>query len=369
MRELKVSWNFVSAWTRFSTQDFSVDSRGWLKGRSRRHPSDLVSRIINIRRELTENPDEFYSGDLAIQQRYEQLYPKDPVPSPNRIKTIIREAGLSNPHKKKRRGLSKYLCYPVKCINRLGERIADIDFIGDKFLSGCSTPLHFLSIAYRNPARLRHIQRTKGETTVEAIGVATQTFDELGWPNVGRIDNGFPFAGGTGYSGRGVRFVSRFAEFMLSNEITPVFGAPRHSWHQSTVEGTNSVFGRNFWNVHKFQSVTDVDERLTAFNRCSKRYAKWEPWIREKNKDSFIPRICFIRKVEEDAPGKKGQISITGQRVMLPIDYTGLFVFIEWHLREGVLKVYFEKEEQIQQIDEFPFPVNETSRKRCTHFI
>jgi len=369
IRELGVSWNFVIAWTKSPDQDFSIDKRGWPEGKSRFHPTDVRDRIVAIRQELVDDPNEFYVGDLAIQQRYEELYPNDPIPGVDYINKILREANLSNPHKKKRRGVAKYLCYPAMCIERLGERIADIDFVGQKYLSGHSKPLHFLSVAYRKPPRLRSITRTEGETTAEAIEVTERTFNELGWPDVGRIDNGFPFAGGSGYAGRAVRYISRYAAYLISNEVIPVFGAPRHSWHQSTGEGTNSVFGRNFWDQQKFKTMAEVDERLAAFNRCSKKYAKWKPWIREKKGASFIPRVCFIRKVEEDAQGKNGQISITGQSIILPVAHTGLFVFTEWHLREGLLKIYFEREAEIQQIEAIKFPINPRSRKRCSHFI
>lgn len=369
MRELSLSWNFVSAWTKSLDQNFTSDKRGWLKGKSRHHPDDVKKRIITIRQELENNSNEFYIGDVAIQQQYEEQYHNDPIPGLDYINDILRNAGLSKPHKKKRRGTSKYLGYPVKCIDDLGDHIAEIDFIGNKFIKGHSNPLHFLTAAYRKPPKLRYIQRTESERTIEAINTSVRAFDILGWPDVAKIDNGFPFTGGIGYAGRAINIVSRYAAFLLNNEIIPIYGAPRHSWNQSVAEGSNSVFGRNFWNKHNFGSISEVDERLTAFNNCSMKYARCEKWERPEKGDSFIPRICFIRKVKEDAWKKEGRIEIANNCVIVPKEYINLFTFSEWNLREATLNVYFEQNEIVQIIQEISFQINKTSLKRCTHFI
>ena len=168
-------------------------------------------RIIGIRTRLKKDPDEFFTGDLAIQQCYADEYPSDPVPGIDYINDIIRTAGLAKPHHKKRRGTAvRYLCYPVLCMARIGERVADVDFIGHKFIKGVSEPLHFLSIAYRNPRRLRCIQRTNGETTDEAIDVTNRIFDDLGWPDAVKTDVGAPFAGRVDRrDGKGARSVPR----------------------------------------------------------------------------------------------------------------------------------------------------------------
>lgn len=109
-----------------------------------------------------------------------------------------------------------------------------------------------------------------------------------------------------------------------------------------------------------------MDERITAFNTSSKKYACHTPWIRETKDISFIPRICFIRKVGEDTRGKNGTIPIAGELVSLPKEYIGYFTFSEWHLKEQKLKIFFEREEVIQQIEEKPFFIHPRSRERCT---
>lgn len=337
---------------------------------TRVHPVTIRARVIAIREMLENNPDEFYTGDLAIQQRYGELYPSDPLLCLDYINDILKDAGKVNPHRKKRRGTARYLGYPVTCVTRLGDRIADVDFVGHKFIKGVSHPLHFLSIAYRTPSRLRCIQRTNGETGSEAITVTNRIFDDLGWPDVVKTDAGTPFTGRVERDdGVGARSVSHYAVNLLTRNVTPVYGNPRSPWNQGTGEGSNSVFGRNFWERHTFTSVAHVDDRIVAFNASSKKYACWTPWIRETKDVSFIPRICFIRKVGEDAWGKKGVIRVTGESITLSKEYIGLFVFSEWHLKEQKLKVFFEREGAIQQIEELPFAIHPRSRERCSHFI
>lgn len=370
MRALGVSCNFVMAWTKSPDQDLTMDGRGWRRGTPRLHPIDIRERLCAIRDELVASPDEYYVGDLAVQQRYRDHYPDDPVPGIDYVARILREEHRTSPHRPKRRGVARYLGYPVASVARLGPRIAEADFVGRKYLAGVSDPLHFLSVAYQEPPRLRCIQRTKGETAGEAITITQQIFNDLGWPDVVRVDAGNPFTGrGERMDGRGTRSIPRYAAFLLERAVIPVFGAIRSPWNQAHVEGSNSVFGRNFWNQRTFGSVADVDRSLDAFNTCSKRYAQWVPWTRAVDRDSFVPRICFIRKAEEDTRGKEGWIPVASEVVTLPKAYIGLFVFAEWNLKEQTLRVHFEYERKIQQIKDLPFPIHPSSLKKCTHFI
>lgn len=347
----------------------TVDHRGWKKGVPRIHPEDLRERIVSIRQQLVKDKNEFYIGDLAVGQKYATLYPNDPVPDTHYIGEILHDEGLTVPHHKKRRGVARYLAYPVECVKRLGERIAETDFIGHKFIQGVGSPVHFLSVAYQQPARLRCIYRVDSETTVVAIGRSRQIFDECGWPDVVRVDAGLPFTGrGERSDQKGARSIPSYAVFLLKERITPVFGAIRSPWNQAYVEGSNSVFGRNFWGSQTFTSLAQIDERLNAFNRCSKNYAQWKPWSRSRPQ-SFVPRICFIRKVEEDARKKHGVIAIASTWVSLPKSYIGLFIFGEWNLHHEQLHIYFERNQIIQEVKVLSFPIHPASKERCTGFI
>lgn len=370
MRELRVSINFVLAWTKAPDQDLTVDARGWQRGRPRHHPRTLRSRILALRQHLEEDPTEFYVGDDAIQQDYEERYPNDPLPSTKHITAILRDAGLTATPQKKRRGTARYLCYPEQCILRLGKRIAEADFIGEKFIAGVHDPLHFLSVAYRKPAKLRRILRTETETTPEAIGATTAIFDAIGWPDVVRVDAGNVFSGrGERLDGKGQRSISTFAQFLLERAIIPVYGAIRSPWNQAYVEGSNSVFGRNFWNARTFTSLADVDRQLAAFNSCSLKRARWTPWNRPNLGRSFSPRICFIRKVEEDPQTHEGRITIASTIVLIRESYIGLFVFVEWNLEFERLTIRFERDGAITTISEQRFLIHPISRKKCSHFI
>lgn len=346
-----------------------MDQRGWIRGRPRRHPADLRARITAIRDALTNDPKEFYVGDAAIQQEYEDHYPTDPVPGLRYINDILRATERTQPRQQHRRGTAKYLCYPVECVARLGDRIAEVDFI-QKFLKRVSDPLHFLSVAFKKPAKIRRILRTETETTPEAITTTTAIFDHVGWPDVVRVDPGNVFSGrGERNDGKGRRSIPAYARFLLERKIVPVYGAIRSPWNQAHVEGSNSTFGRNFWGARTFTSLQDVDRQLATFNVCSLKRARWEWWERTEPDDSWIPRICFIRKVEEDPRTHKGIIPVASTLVPIRKTYIGLFVFAEWNLTTEALTVFIERERRIRRLKTIPFPIHPTSRERCSHFI
>lgn len=345
----------MNAWTQSADQDTTIDRRGWPKGTPRGH-ADTTDRILALRDGLVADATEYYVGPLAIQQRYAEAYPDDDAPGLTTIKEVLRSAGRSKPPKRKRRGTARYRCYPVVAIRTLGERVADLDHIGAKWITGCSEPLHFLSLAFRNPRRLRRILRTTTEQTDEAITTATAMFDDLGWPDVLRMDCGSAFEGGRFLP---ARRVPRFARFLLAHAVIPVYGHPRKPWQQGVVEGSNSVFGRNFWERHTFTSLADVDGKLASFNRSSNRYAGWTArWERTTRAVDFIPRIGFIRLVEEADPRKEvGRIPVARTWVEIPKEYIGLYVFALWNLRNGTLTVSIERDAIVQTITTIPFPV------------
>ena len=66
-KKKKVSRNFVIRWTRSSDQDFSVDSRGWPKGKRRRWSKREEAIIRKIHNYLENDPHQFYTGATAIE--------------------------------------------------------------------------------------------------------------------------------------------------------------------------------------------------------------------------------------------------------------------------------------------------------------
>lgn len=95
-KRLDVSWNFILAWTKSPRQRFTTDRRGWEKGKPRRHPIDLRARIVRIRKQLVRDPRVYYRGALAVQQQYQDLYPKDPLPAIDTINGILHDVKLSH---------------------------------------------------------------------------------------------------------------------------------------------------------------------------------------------------------------------------------------------------------------------------------
>lgn len=364
-----MSWNFVQAWTQAPDQDLTIDQRGWTIGTPRTHPYNLATRIIDIRIALENDDAEFYVGDTAIQQKYEEQYPDDLLPSTKHITAILRNAQRTKPQKRRRRGTAKYLCYPIECVAHLGDRIAEVDFV-QKFLKGVTDPLHFLSVAFKKPSKLRRILRTETETTPEAIATTRDIFDHVGWPDAVRVDPGNVFSGlGERTDTKTQRTIPTYAQFLLEKKIVPVYGAIRSPWMQGHVEGTNSTFGRNFWEARIFTSVEDVDHHLAAFNVCSLKRARWERWDRREPDALWIPRICFIRKVEEDARTHKGIIPVASTLVTIRKTYIGLFIFAEWNLKTETLAIFFERDGSIRTLKTIPFPIHTASKKRCSHFI
>lgn len=98
-----------------------------------------------------------------------------------------------------------------------------MDYVGERFIAGCSDPLHFLGISYRYPIKLRCYERTIEETTQEAIECSRKIFIAYGWPDVVRVDAGVPFSGRIERSdGVGARSISQYAEFLLTNKVIPI---------------------------------------------------------------------------------------------------------------------------------------------------
>lgn len=54
--QLRVSWDFVMAWTQLPNQDFTKDMRGWPKGKERKHSKIELKRIKAIHQELVKDP-------------------------------------------------------------------------------------------------------------------------------------------------------------------------------------------------------------------------------------------------------------------------------------------------------------------------
>jgi hypothetical protein len=53
---LRVSWYFVTMWTKSTEQDFSQDNRSWPKGKRRKWDKETEQRVAGIYQSLVDDP-------------------------------------------------------------------------------------------------------------------------------------------------------------------------------------------------------------------------------------------------------------------------------------------------------------------------
>lgn len=174
------------------------------------------------------------------------------------------------------------------------------------------------------------------------------------------MDNDMAFIG----SNSAKRTISKTAKHLFDKKIIPIFTNPRSPWNNGSVEGSNSVFARNFWNKHEFKSTKDVDTKLKLFNQSSLEYSDYEQnESAKKEEKDFIPQIYFIRKAHENQQKiGHGQINILGEVIELPKQYINLYTLSKWNLKTEMLYVYFENEGKKILIKKLKFKINKNSQ-------
>lgn len=359
-------------WTQSADQDMTVDHRGWPKGRRRTWTKATEARIKKLHERLVNDQQRFFTGPTAITDQWRMTY-RHPPPPLRTVGRIMKALGLSEPRKKgKRQGASRYLCYPEYTIYEvLGGRVAEADFVGKKYITGRTAPIHFAGFSFKKEPKTRWYKRVEAETADCLIRACKEFFARYEKPDFLKVDNGAAMSG----SGSGKRNISRTMAFLLKERIVPIFSVPRRPFSQASIEGNNSVFARFFWNRRHFESVEDIDRQLGWFNKASRDYYDYtSPQRTERRKEPFRPRVYFIRQVQEEVRGERtrGMIEILNERISLPKAYIQYFVLAEWNLQEEKLIVYFEKEQQSYAIKQVPFQVNARSKHLlhgCTGFM
>lgn len=271
---------------------------------------------------------------------------------------MLKESGLSKPHKKRIKGGSEYQHYPKTLISQIGELILEIDFI-QRFIKGQTKPLHFIGFSCKR-LKFRQYRRILGQTNVNTEEELEWFSDNFFLSDVVKMDNDMAFIG----SNSAKRTISKTIKFLFDKKIIPVFTNPRSPWNNGSVEGSNSVFAKNFWNKHEFISAEDVDTKLKLFNQSSLEYSDYEQNEFEDKKDeNFIPQIYFIRKVHEcQLKNGKGEINILNKKVELPSEYINLYTLSEWNLKTEILRIYFENEGKKILIKKLKFLINKNSQ-------
>lgn len=301
-REMEVSRNFVSRWTQSEHQDFTIDNRGWEKGKARKWDLEIKERIKDIRLYLENGSFEFYHGATAIQQEWRRRYSGEISPPLRTIGKYLSELGLAQKRKIKHKGAAKYLCYPEHTIyNQLGDRVAEVDFIGKKYIHGRSEPLNFIGFSFKKEPKLRYYKRIEGQTSDNFITETDKFFRLFEKPDVVKLDNGLAFIG----SASGKRNISCSMNYLLKNDVIPVFAVPRKPFTQASIEGNNSVFSKKFWNRFDFKNLKEIDDKLELFNISSQRYTGYKRPGKISQKRNFTPKIYFIRQVKEVSENKE----------------------------------------------------------------
>lgn len=360
--QLGVSRPFVIRWSQAVDQDVTRDDRGWPKGRRRRWSAETERRIASLHKELRHGADAFYWGPTAIAQNWLSHYPAEPPPPLRTIGQIVKDLGLSEPHGHKvRKGASRYLCYPEHTLyETLGQRVMEADFIGKKYITGTPRPIHFVAFSFKKAPRLRHFQRIEAQSAACFIEQCERFFVTFEKPDCIKVDN----AAATIGSKSGKRTISRVVHFLLCNQVIPIFAVPRKPFSQASIEGNNSVFARKFWNRRTFRSLEELDTTLVAFNEASRNYTGYRPPLpTATSKQTFVPKVYFIRQVRQTSESKDAFIDVLNETVALPKAYINYFVLAEWNLRTEILRVSLEHDNQLEEIEHYPFPINPRSKK------
>ncbi len=274
------------------------------------------------------------------------------------IISTLKELGLSKPHKKRVKGCSEYQRYPKILISHVGELILEIDFI-QRFIKEQTKPIHFIGFSCK-ALKFRQYRRISGQTSINARKELEWFFDNFFLPDATKMDNDLAFIG----SSSAKRTISKTIKYLFDKKIIPIFTNPRSPWNNGSIEGSNSVFARNFWNKFKFDSIEDIDAKLKLFNRSSLEYSDYEQnKFEKKNNENFIPQIYFIRKVHEDQlKNGKGEINVLNEIIELLGEYINLYTLTEWNLKTEILYVYFENEGEKILIKKLKFPINKNSQ-------
>lgn len=347
------------------------DQRGWKAGRARTHADATVAeRICQIKRRRIA--EAYLWGSEYVQMEYRKTYPADLCPSIWQIDEAVRKAGLQTRSPKKRqRGGSQYLLYPVESMRRLGLIQQSADFIGKKFLTGSSHPVTIFSTCYYRPFKMYHIQRTEAEKASFAMEVLLKLWTQYPMPHVFRMDNGGTFRG-TGHS---VRRLGTFIVFLLNLDLVPLFGSPSKPWTNPAVEGHNRVFTEKVWHRHRFNTLEEIDRENERFNREGQEFFQFryhDLARRYRGRCLVASRridigrlhtrrnksIHFIRFVGSSPDEPRAHITVMNERIFLDDAFSNQFVFATWNLEIEQLLVVSEYQGTCTSILRVPFKIN-----------
>ena len=353
-------------------QEQYEDNRGWQKGQARIYTdAEIAERISSIKRTRIGNK-KYFVGSEYVQMDYVKQYPDAALPSIWFIDKTVRQTGLqTRKPKKRKKGGSEYLLYPVQAISSLGQVHQSADFIGKKYIAGQREPINIFSTSYYAPFKLYQIKPVAAEQALCAIENLIRLWRSYPLPDVVRIDNGLQFRG----TARGKRCLSTFLKFLLNLGVKPLFGSPSKPWTNPHIEGHNRVFNEKVWGQNFFTSKDHVAVECERFNSESLEYFHFKyaqlvvngnfSYIEPKQEietDKLLSakdkKVYFIRFVESADKGTKAWIKILNETVFLPQTYCHQFVFVEWNIEHEQLLIYSEYKKSVTLILECKFNLN-----------
>ena len=248
------------------------------------------------------------------------------------------------------------MLYPVGFLAAAGEILMQIDFIGPRYIDGCSTPIHFLSLRYVRPFKRQLFFRVTAQTTAEILRILSIVFFELllPLPDVVQQDNGSSFKGSLNQPG----VIGRYIKWWCHNGVIVIFNAPRSPWNTGSVEGANGVFDRKFWTQNRFRNIEEIDVKLCEFNAAYAAYLRTNMPLPKRDiptkKPSAVktlrdlaglrqPLLFLMRIVREDRYGKHS-IEVLNRYITLPPAFNGQFVIVQIHLVDQWMTVWQERE-------------------------
>ena len=353
-RLLLTNKDSVANWIKLSDEDLLVDKRGWKKGIPRKYTVGTKEEIINIRRDL-EKENSYFIGSKVVKANYENKIKQEI--SKSFVDRTLKEGGLIKGYNKKRKGLSKYMKYPQRNLNKLGKSMMSLDFIGPKYLTGSNDRINFLSCKYIRPEKHGIVRRIGAQTSREVINILKEIWKNNPIPDVVKVDNDNAFGAHSTHP----MCIGKLTLFLLNIGVMPLYIAPRSPWNNGENEGFNSVFSKKFWNKLQFTDENEIDIKIKDFNIAYEKYTKLisnnppnksPRFIRDFSNINFeninvnkfrSNNIYFLRivrrKNEKGSEDEHGFINVLGKEIKLPKDLINLFVLCVLDIKSKRLSI------------------------------
>ncbi len=356
-RLLLTNKDSVASWIKLSDENLLIDKRGWKKGIPRKYSIKAKEEIINIRKDL-EKENSYFFGSKVVKANYENNIKQEI--SKSFVDRTLKEGGLIKGYIKKRKGLSKYMKYPQRNLNKLGKSMMSLDFIGPKYLTGSNDRINFLSCKYIRPEKHGIVRRISGQTSNEVIRILKEIWKNNPIPDVVKIDNDNAFGAHSTHP----MCIGKLTLFFLNIGIMPLYIAPRSPWNNGENEGFNSVFSKKFWNKLQFTDENEIDIKIKDFNIAYEKYTKLisnnplnkspkfmndfsdinfenRKASRFKSNNIYFLRIVR-RKNEKGSDNEYGFINVLGKEIKLPKDLINLFVLCSLEVKSKELSIKTE---------------------------